>query len=1019
MRAIIFLLIVILVPFTVGEVNGQDIRLLDIEKRSFEEGLKFYEEGFFHQAKSVFESMAEEPENLNTASCSNCALRSLFYIAECKFYLEEYDSEAYLLNLIREHRDAPIVNTTIFRIANYYFEKEDFVRARSFYNMIDRPSVTNEVRAIADFNSGYISFQEGDYADARNLLIRVPDDHPRSDDARFYLALSNMELGDLSEAEELLRGLKSEKYKKQIPYYIARIKVKTDTRSELVDYLDPIVEKGSNYEHFQDLLRIYGEALYDLKRYQEAAENLDKYCQISVDPEREAVYKLGYSYLKTENCESAVRSFNQLLNTEDELLQPTLFNLAHCFLILEDRSSARTAFLKASLRDDDAEIKYESLYQYALLNKLEGSYDEALSAFGEIPEYHPKYKEAIKHIADIIAESKQYDKALTILNGIDEWTLELKEAYQKLSFHKGLSHLDQNESKAADESFSRSLQYPLDELTRVQALYWKADVAHTLGKYGISNQHLEEFFLRSKKVAELPEGLSLLAAYYLQGYNYLKLGDYILAIPAFKKVLKHAPDKIKEDDPFTRSLVYDATLRIGDCYLKKNSYAEALQYYDSAINENYKGYEHAMFYKAIILGLKGDNEGKLAMLDNFSLQHPDHELADDAIFEMGETFLAIKRFEQAKGAYLHLINDYASYSGYVTMALLRLGLISYNEGDHDKALYYYRDVFDHNPSPSEIEEVLNNVQEIYIQDLNNADGYFDFIADLPGYDMDKTGMDSLSFVAANVSYMNRKFAIAAESFNVYIKKYPKGLYRTEALYKLGDSYYHLENYQQSLEAFELIVKAGPGPFFIESLERAAHILYVEMHEYDRALEFYEKYFLSLNNEDKRHDALLFCMKSAYKAGNSQKLKEYSREVLVNSRSNNKDRALANYYRGKEAFDSNDFPAALNYLNKVTDLTDGMEAAESRYLIAKMYYIKKELEIADRLCQYGIRENANYPYWIAKCMILQSDISLSMGDTFKAGAVLEAIIENYKPEDDGIIEEARNKLQIVNARGNGE
>ena len=54
----------------------------------------------------------------------------------------------------------------------------------------------------------------------------------------------------------------------------------------------------------------------------------------------------------------------------------------------------------------------------------------------------------------------------------------------------------------------------------------------------------------------------------------------------------------------------------------------------------------------------------------------------------------------------------------------------------------------------------------------------------------------------------------------------------------------------------------------------------------------------------------------------------------------------------------------------------------------------------------------HQYWLAKAFILLSDIYLKKDDGFMAKANLQSVIDNYKSNDDGIIEEAREKLSVI-------
>ena len=56
-----------------------------------------------------------------------------------------------------------------------------------------------------------------------------------------------------------------------------------------------------------------------------------------------------------------------------------------------------------------------------------------------------------------------------------------------------------------------------------------------------------------------------------------------------------------------------------------------------------------------------------------------------------------------------------------------------------------------------------------------------------------------------------------------------------------------------------------------------------------------------------------------------------------------------------------------------------------------------------------RESSGYPYWVARSVILLSDILAEKGDLYNARAALEALLENYN-EDPELVQTARTKLE---------
>ncbi|MCB0635514.1 MAG: tetratricopeptide repeat protein, partial [Lewinella sp.] len=157
---------------------------------------------------------------------------------------------------------------------------------------------------------------------------------------------------------------------------------------------------------------------------------------------------------------------------------------------------------------------------------------------------------------------------------------------------------------------------------------------------------------------------------------------------------------------------------------------------------------------------------------------------------------------------------------------------------------------------------------------------------------------------------------------------------------------------------------------------------------------------------------LGAMRSAYRVGNTQAVYTLANKVASNPNANEQQRATANFYVGKIAFDRQDYTAALTALGETIRLSDNEQTAEARYLRAYIYYLQRNLPRAKELTLEANRESSGYPYWVAKCVILLSDIFVEQGDLYNGRAALEALLDNYN-EDPEVVAEAQQKLNRVN------
>lgn len=97
---------------------------------------------------------------------------------------------------------------------------------------------------------------------------------------------------------------------------------------------------------------------------------------------------------------------------------------------------------------------------------------------------------------------------------------------------------------------------------------------------------------------------------------------------------------------------------------------------------------------------------------------------------------------------------------------------------------------------------------------------------------------------------------------------------------------------------------------------------------------------------------------------------------------------AHFYRAKAAQDLKDYTRAISSYNEVIRNTENEQAAESRYRIAEIYYLNNDKESAEVMAQDAMEANGDYPYWVAKSLILTADILTDKGDYINARAALK-------------------------------
>jgi TolA-binding protein len=589
--------------------------------------------------------------------------------------------------------------------------------------------------------------------------------------------------------------------------------------------------------------------------------------------------------------------------------------------------------------------------------------------------------------------------------------LEIRKAYQQVAYFRGVQLYNEGESKAAKVLFIKSLENKHDDRITALANYWIGEINHNEGDYESSINDFKVFIKAANANPQLfTDEASLETANYAMGYNYLKKEDYTNAGRFFAAAVTGFENQKIEDDYVKNNVFPDALLRAGDCNLKNNNYEAALTFYNKAINRRAKGQEYALYQKTIILGLQKKPVDKILALEDLAYKNPNSDYADDALLELGNVYLQLNKLNEATKPLTDLITKYDKKSDLINAALLKLGLISYNQDEIDRALNYYKRVFANNPNATEAKDALRGIEEIYLQ-KGEPDKYFAFLETIPGFKVSDMTRDSLSFRTAETQYQGGNYDKAITSYSNYIRQFPNGRSILDAHYQRAESYYILKKYAESLPDYENLIARGFSTYYARSLRKAALISYNISKDFGKAYNYYSKW-TEVATAENLFEAQLGTVRSAYRLGGKKaEVYRLAEAVKIDPRATQTDKGEAAYYIAKTALDEANYGKAKPAFVEVTQNLTGDQRAEALYQIAAITFKEGRLAEAESLAQQHATELGDYPDWLARLYILLADIYTQQNNLLNAQAYLEAIIENYSG-DAAILSEAKQKLQNV-------
>ena len=1002
-------LLLIISQFAFAQENKTDRNTL----LHYNTGSSFFEYNLYGPARYMLRQFTEQKYPAPEDDFSNIKDDALSMSAIAGLRADLMSGENELVAFINHKYPDPVTIPAILELGSYYFNKKWYQRCIETYDLVQLEMLSEYDKAEASLKKGYSLFVMKSFADARRVLDKTKD--IKSEyyyPTNYYYGLAEYFLGNYGGAVVSFDKVKNhETYKSFVPYYLVQIYAAQDQDDKAIQYGETAL-KDNQLRNRREIRLIIGQAYFRQEKYEQALPHLAYNEASSEKLTVDEFYQLGFTQYKLGKYTEAIPNFKELSQLDSRLGQVVNHYLADCYNKTGDRLSARTAFKNVSQMNYEPDLRDEATINYAKLSASSGYEREAINTLLKVDTKNKYHSVAQDILGELLENTSDYATGIQIIENMASVNEKMKVIYQTLALKYGIQLYNDDKKDDAYTCFAKAAKYQSSRITAAQGLYWSALIKHEQGHYNESNALLKNYFEVSNGITWMPDESTQAMASYTQGYNYFRQKQYGDAEKAFTQtgqlIQTHA-SKIKNKQ-ITEVIWPDAVVRTGDCLFKRRQYKDAAMSYNQVVQKKQGPYIYAMYQRGMIQGLLDEPFEKIVTMRALKSQYPDSEYADDALLQLGDTYAEVENFENAFQAYNELTKQYKT-SPYVNEAHLKLGLIAYNKGDLNTAITHYKAVMSNNPAARESESALLGLQEIYINDLGKSDEYVTYVGTLPGYKITERTADSLAYMVGNLRYYDGEYEKAIAGFSNYLDKYPNGANRLSALYYRAESFSVLKKYEQALGDYETVLHAGASAFYSQALRKAALIAYNSTQQFDKAYQYYDRYYQILTDEDEKYKTALAALRSAFRISNGEAVTKYGMLITDHKQATSDEKAAAWYYLAKTYMRDNDMSNASNAFKKVSTLTDNNQAAESRYMLAEILYKQGKINDAEAQCNLANEQNATYPYWIAKSLILLSDIYVDKKDLFNARAALEAIIENFK-DDTVLLNEAQSRLDQI-------
>lgn len=961
---------------------------------NYNRAVKLYQDNQYKAAQKLFKRV--KTQDNNTSVEADCA----YYIANCAVRLNQANADELMQDFVQNYPTSTKRNSAYKNVANYYFENGDYSYARKWFAEVDQNSLSKSELQEFYFNNGYAAFKAGQKEEAKKYFNRVRDSQEYGSQAKYYLGFIAYEGDEYDEANQMFEEVKTDgRGNKNLSYFQSDMNFKLGKFEKAIALAKEQLDR-SNRQERSELNKIIGESYFNLEEYEASIPYLKEYQGKSGKWNNTDYYQLGYAYYKQGEYQNAVSEFNKIIGGQNFVAQNAYYHLAQSYIKLDYKQQALNAFKNASEMDFDQKIKEDAALNYAKLSyEIGNNYKSIPEVLTNFIETYPNSKEK-ENIAALLIDSyitsKNYKKAMDLLEGSN--TYKDKIVYQKVAYYRGVELYTDGKYKEALSLFDKSLSERNDQIFTAKATYWKAETDYNLEKYQDALIGYKEFngMSASKKTSEI-ENIE-----YNIGYTYFKKRAYAKAITHFKKYSTSATSQQNT------AQLNDAYLRLGDSYFATSDYWTAMESYNEAIKMKGIDSDYAYFQKAISYGFVDKNNQKIEDLKSFLNRYQKSIYRDDALYELGNTYVAEEQTGKAITAYQDLI-DNVPMSSYVSKALLKQGLIYYNNDQGNKALDRFKKVVADYPNTEEASQAVKTARGIYVE-LGRTDDYAAWVKQLDFVQVADSDIDNATYEAAEQKFINNENAAAEKGFKKYLNDFPNGIHALPAHFYVAQLQYRAGNFQEAAPHYRYVTEQARNEFTEQALARLSQIL-LENEDYQQAIPVLQRLETEADFPQNITFAQSNLMKAYYQQDNYEQTILYAEKVLADAKIEDQVKSDAQIFTARAAMQIGKEEKAKTAYGEVLKIAKGALAAEAQYYDA---YFKRQAEnykASNESVQVIAKEYSGYKKFSYKGLLLMSKNYYDLEDPFQATAILENIIKSVSgyPE---IVNEAKTELAKI-------
>lgn len=932
---------------------------------------------------------------------------AMYYM--CRAALGLNDDEALTL-IQRFQHDYPVSThraDVMMMEGDYMYGHGRWAEALQVYGQVDPLALTSQRQDELAYRQGYCFLMLGEPATAASMFRTLQSKPEWRNAARFYLGYIAYGKGDYNQAMQYFDGLDTTvEPANAAPYYQAQIYFAKGDYNRSLQLARQLLQNGNVPEFQPECNRLAGESLYNLGQIGEAVPYLWKYCAEAGNPAPSAYYILGVSEYDKGEYDASVKLFQQAIGQHSAMEQSAWLYLGQAYLKRGDKTQALMAFENAYKVDYDPKVRETAFYNYAVA-RMEGgrvpfgNSVELLESFLRDYPDSPYAADVQKYIITGYMTDNDYTGALAAISRIKNPGRDVLQARQRVLFVLGTREYSSGHVAEAITHLSEAAGMKgYDKSIATQANMWLGDCFFTRGNYDeAARRYLE--YIRNTPATQTPQ---LALARYDLGYTRFSQERYAEALTDFTDAVT-LMRKNRGDLP--AGLEADAYSRSGDCHYYMSQFAQAEADYRQAFSLDPDAGDYALYQQAIMKGLMKDHASKIALIDRLAELFPTSGLLPQAYLEKAESQAASGNVKSAIDTYRDLVSKYPGTApgrnGYLQLAITYI-----NQGDRARGIATYKEVITTFPSSEEARIAADDLKQLYAADgrLGEFVSFLKSVPNAPTYEASE--LEQTAFEAAENAYLNNGTTAALES---YIKDYPAGAERAQALYYLADAAWSSGKAAEAERYAAQVLLNHPDSEAAEDVLLIKAQAESELGKTEIAYSSFLELESHASGSNMLRDARLGMMRTAMDLGKYPEAMEAADKLLATTAANSSaDRTEAIFTRAMAADRMEKYDAAYKDWRTLAANMADIYGAKSAYYMAQSLMDRGLTDKARTEAEALIGSDTPHSYWLARGFVLYSDILRKQGQEFEANEYLRSLRSNYPGTEADIFQMIDSRLK---------